>query len=300
MKYRIKALPDSSYLRQVAAIEYRDSILTGRVDCEADVTVTKAFLAYHGDDYYHRPYLCLTGRATTLRGAFPCDISEVLLDGDGIGVAFIYEFSGDELASMCRKGLFTRDFKCPSTFENEWIGLPIPDCRYTIIPGDGGTPPVVFAGIDRRYSLALDSSCGYVAGEYFEYTAGVMEDLGMDESAQAAEKTDLVRTDAESAEMIRDEESKNGPAMTLERSGQLSDLTDEVIEKDPQMKAAYEEMQARVRAGMSRKAERRATLTDSDKELLERDEAGGEKRGGDDLLRYLIENRPNVAPDDII
>lgn len=311
MAIRIKGMSDDSHLAQVASLRYKDSVMTGEIPCEADVYSHRAFLGYYSSGRSHRPYLCLMGEVRSIRGSFPQNIQEVVLD-EPLDVAFIYEFSGNELADMCRKGLFTDGFKCPDIFENNsWNGLPIDSCRYKIVPGDQESAPIVFVGINEAFNLPLDRSCGYVAGNYFEAVPGYNPDyLDSKDKGLQSDVDEPAPDDMEDAfsdypmpdvdEPVIDEavapEAAGRPIQQLES---LESMDNSVIMANPHLRAAYQEMQGKVKAKLEgRPVDAFARQSDGESAVGPRPAAVNP--GKDDLAGYEAERGVNDDVDEAL
>ena len=77
------------------------------VECNANFRISKAFLAYHGEEACYRPYFLLIGRLENVRAQFPEGITEVEYeDSDTPEVQVNYELDNEQLGNMYRKGVF--------------------------------------------------------------------------------------------------------------------------------------------------------------------------------------------------
>lgn len=166
----------TDHLASVANTSLPDKIKTvDDIQCSGVFNSTQAMLCYGNRDNMHRPYLYLTGHVTNLTGDFPCGINEIVLgdkntvENPGPAVSFQLEFSQDELAQLCQKGLFTRQFKCPDIFvDNEFI-MPLNcQCEY-LEPEDEGDVPLLFIGIKNQHNIQMNAvDTGYSLADYFE------------------------------------------------------------------------------------------------------------------------------------
>ena len=171
--------------KQPEDLEYYHDIL-----CEGTVTVTKAYIEQGTQKEHHRPYLVLNGIVTGIAGNFPQNVTEVRFDDphNHVQVSYQYQFTNEELASMCQKGLFDDGFTVPEIFtKNKGFLLPMQCDCFTV---KNTEVPLLFVSVQSPFNLEIDSkSCGYVLGDYFEQ-AVVRENEFVDEDVASVQFSD--------------------------------------------------------------------------------------------------------------
>lgn len=173
---KISGLLFTDHIASVAGSSLPDKIkITKDIECTGVFRSQQAMLCYGNRDNLHRPYLYLKGHIAGLTGNFPCNINEVKLgdkgsiENPGPAVAFQLEFSQEELAELCHKGLFTSEFKCPDIFVDNDFEMPIRcDCKY-IEPEKSDEVPLLFIDIKNQYNIQMNAvDTGYDLTSYFE------------------------------------------------------------------------------------------------------------------------------------
>lgn len=141
------------------------------IPCEANVFVTQAFMDHGSEAEQCRPYLVLLGEVRSIRGDFPCGVTEIGL-GEGINsprVEYHCSFSNEELAQLCEKGLFDTGFKCPDIFSNNDFELPMVCDASGLSPFEEGDAPLIFFHIHNSKHIELEEKAsGYDLADYFE------------------------------------------------------------------------------------------------------------------------------------
>lgn len=162
-----------SHLSRIASTRFSDDQLIRQeeIPCEGDVFVTLAFIDYEGVQNNHRPFLHLVGEIKGIRGTFPCNVDEVTFGDTRFcpRVEYCYQFSNQELAELCEKGLFDKGFKCPDIFRENTFELPM-TCSCTAIRQEQKNEvPLMFIEIEHPYNLETSSELsGYNLASYFE------------------------------------------------------------------------------------------------------------------------------------
>lgn len=138
--------------------------------CEGDVYVTNAFIRLSGWREHFRPCLALQGEVRSIRGDFPCGVSEVSF-GDGPErpkVSYEYKLTNRELAKLCMSGMFDDGFRCPDIFFHNTFQLPMTcDCS-ALPPEQGEDVPLLFVNINKPQNLVTSSlESGYTIDDYF-------------------------------------------------------------------------------------------------------------------------------------
>lgn len=157
------------------------------INCLASFRSTQAIMAYGNKTNMHRPYLYLTGHVTKLMGDFPCNINELTLGDEhamenlGPSVSYRLEFSQDELATLCQKGLFTSNFECPDIFIDNDFVMPINcSCNY-LEPEDEKDVPLLFVDIKNQHNIQMAAAdTGYSFTAYFNDVSQLDDDKSYD------------------------------------------------------------------------------------------------------------------------
>lgn len=148
----------------------REMKYENRLPCEADVFVTNAFVDKGSWRNNGRPYLTLMGEVREVRGDFPCGVSEVVFEeaADRPRVEYEYGLTNDELATLCKAGLFDPGFSCPDIFFSNTFQLPL-TCDCAALPPEAeDDAPLLFVAVNDRNSLRTNSAeSGYDIASYF-------------------------------------------------------------------------------------------------------------------------------------
>ena len=122
----------TDHLARVANNSMADKLkVADNIDCVGSFYSTQAVIHYGNKNNMHRPYLYLTGHVASITGDFPCGIDRIVLgdnntmENPGPAVSYQLEFTQEELAQLCQKGLFTPNFRCPDIFINNEFMLPL-------------------------------------------------------------------------------------------------------------------------------------------------------------------------------
>lgn len=161
-------------------LEYANGIL-----CEGDVSIKQAYIKQGTMKEHYRPYLVLDGEVTGIRGDFPNNVSEVHFSDEHrrVDVSYQYQFSNEELASMCQKGLFDDGFEVPQIMtDNNGFQLPmVCDCFAVNV----SEIPILFVKVQSQYNMEIESdTCGYTLGDYFEQAVVKEDEFLEDEDMQ--------------------------------------------------------------------------------------------------------------------
>lgn len=166
----------TDHLARVANNSMADKLkVADNIDCVGSFYSTQAIIRYGNKSNMHRPYLYLTGHVASITGDFPCGIDRIVLgdnntmENPGPAVSYQLEFTQEELAQLCQKGLFTPNFRCPDIFINNEFMLPLKcHCEY-LEPDNKNDVPLLFIGIKDQHNVAMRSvDTGYSLVEYFE------------------------------------------------------------------------------------------------------------------------------------
>ena len=162
-------------------LEYANGIL-----CEGDVSIKQAYIKQGTMKEHYRPYLVLDGEVTGIRGDFPNNVSEVHFSDEHrrVDVSYQYQFSNEELASMCQKGLFDDGFEVPQIMtDNNGFQLPmVCDCFAV----NASEIPILFVKVQSQYNMEIESkTCGYTLGDYFEQAVVKEDEFLEDEDMQS-------------------------------------------------------------------------------------------------------------------
>lgn len=178
----------TDHLATVANATLPEKIKTvDNINCLASFHSTQAMMAYGNKTDMHRPYLYLTGHVTKLTGDFPCNINELTLGDEntmenlGPNVSYQLEFSQDELAALCQKGLFTSNFECPDIFINNDFVMPLNcSCNY-LEPEDENDVPLLFVDIKNQHNIQMAAAdTGYNLADYFDDVSQLDDDKSYD------------------------------------------------------------------------------------------------------------------------
>lgn len=178
----------TDHLASVVNTELPDKVKTiDNIECVGTFRSIQAILCYGNKENMHRPYLYLTGHITNLMGDFPCGIDSITLGSDdtmenpGPAVSFQLEFNQEELAQLCQKGLFTRQFKCPDIFvDNEFVMPFNCQCEY-LEPENENDVPLLFIGIKNQHNIQMDAAdTGYSLADYFEDVMSSVDEKQID------------------------------------------------------------------------------------------------------------------------
>lgn len=173
---KINGILSTSHLAHIANTEFQDRLQSASdIKCTAFFRCRQALLRYGTADNLHRPYLYLKGNVSSISGDFPCNINEIALgEQDSMknpGPVAVYQldFNQDELARLCSKGLFTKDFKCPDIFIDNDFELPLTcDCKY-LEPEQEEDAPIFIIDIKNQYNMIMNSAdTGYDLPDYFD------------------------------------------------------------------------------------------------------------------------------------
>lgn len=165
----------TDHLAHVVSATEPDKIKTIKsMQCSGLLHTFSAHIDYGNPANPHRPYMRLSGHIYGVKGSFPCGVDEIVL-GDkntinnaGPRATFLIEFSQSELAELCEKGLFTKDFECPDIFVNNNFVLPI-RCDVQYLESFDENQPLMFVGICDQYNIQMNAvDTGYNLTEYFE------------------------------------------------------------------------------------------------------------------------------------
>lgn len=165
----------TDHLSHIADTLLHDEVkMVDDVKCLCTFNSTAAGLYYGNKDNMHRPYLQLSGHISSIAGNFPCDVGEITfgdntVDNPGPDVTFQLEFNQDELAHLCKKGLFTKAFTCPDIFIDNEFTMPLNcKCKY-IEPTDKSDVPLLFVDIKNQHNIQMNAfDTGYALADYFE------------------------------------------------------------------------------------------------------------------------------------
>lgn len=171
------------------------------IHCEGDVVIEQAFIEYDAKLHGCRPYLMLVGRINDIRGNFPQNVTEISLDKSQHVICY-YRFTNDELADLCKKGLFDEGFECPEIFYHNTFELPMVCNCDAITPESEGDIPLLFIGIQNQYNIKTDSaSSGYSITEYFN------ENKCLEINSEFLEEKELPVADFSQENVISDEQA---------------------------------------------------------------------------------------------
>lgn len=165
----------TDHLSHIADTLLHDEVkMVDDVKCLCTFNSTAAGLYYGNKDNMHRPYLQLSGHISNIAGNFPCNVGEITfgdntVDNPGPDVTFQLEFNQDELAHLCKKGLFTKAFTCPDIFIDNEFTMPLKcKCKY-IEPTDKSDVPLLFVDIKNQHGIQMNAlDTGYALADYFE------------------------------------------------------------------------------------------------------------------------------------
>lgn len=207
------------------------------IPCEGTIFMKQAFIGYAGAQERYRPYLHLCGEVRSVRGQFPCNVTEVTFGESRLcpKVEYHYEFSNEELADLCKKGLFEKGFACPDIFFDNEFELPM-TCSCTALKQElEDDVPILFIGVEDAYNLSTSSALsGYSIANYFEEVKQQQDEfLTMDEPEYA----ELSHT--EDIFEATEEETLEEPEVETEEVNELSD--DEKL-----LQKAFDNIQNRV------------------------------------------------------
>lgn len=184
-KIRVQGM--GSNLARTAAARFPGEMqYVSGLPCEAVVHLEQAYMCYgsgYGSDgSTHRPYLRMVGQVSELRGEFPGGITEVAFNGKAADgrvvdddiycprVDYQYQFSDEELAALCLKGLFNEGFEAPVWFSGQETSFELPlTCECSMLPPETKEDvPLLFVSIEKPYLLETDGyHSGYNLTEYF-------------------------------------------------------------------------------------------------------------------------------------
>lgn len=231
------------------------------VECNADIYPSQVFLEYRtGFDREnpHRPYMHIVGECRGIRKAdgtpFVGDVTELTFDeGEGIGIDAFYEFSDEELSHMVSLGMYRRGFECPSIIRESELELPV-YCELRIVePQAEGDVPLVFANIEDRHTVPLDSeSCGYTFGDYFE-EAKRPEETFEDDFDIYGDYGDFEQDD-----LFSDERQHTDEAEVEHEAPELSDFDKAVAEHYENVRERVESEHVNARPKLAKDAEKEA------------------------------------------
>ena len=199
-----------------------------RIPCEADVFVTNAFIDKSSWRDQNRPYLALQGEVRNIRGEFPCSVSEVSFDesSNRPHVEYAYELTNDELATLCKAGLYDPGFSCPDIFFSNTFQLPLTcDCA-ALPPEQEEDVPLLFVSVNEPTNLKTSSlQSGYDIGQYCPQASQVTA-------------TKELTEDYESWDDYEDEPVVREPASDLE----VSDEAFALPEDEPELEEPVQEL----------------------------------------------------------
>lgn len=177
----------TDHLSHIADTLLHDEVkMVDDVKCLCTFNSTAAGLYYGNKDNMHRPYLQLSGHISSIAGNFPCDVGEITfgdntVDNPGPDVTFQLEFNQDELAHLCKKGLFTKAFTCPDIFIDNEFTMPLScKCKY-IEPTDKSDVPLLFVDIKNQHNIQMNAfDTGYALADYFENVSQLIAEQTFD------------------------------------------------------------------------------------------------------------------------
>lgn len=116
-----------------------------------------------------RPYMQIRGQVNTIEGRLPYGVSELKLEGDGRDVAFVYEFTDEDLKVLIDKGLFRPGFKVPDVIMDNELVMPLSvEVSHLDLELTDGVP-VFFLEIESPLkNVVNEATTGYNFAEYFE------------------------------------------------------------------------------------------------------------------------------------
>lgn len=238
------------------------------IPCEGKVYVEKAFMGYDSELDGCRPHLRLVGSVESVTGDF----------GDGIGtvmfarpkpVSYRYMFTDDELATLCKKGLFHRDFECPPEFTNNDFELPLMCARHTYMAEieDGETVPVLVVDLEKQYDIQTSSALsGYDITSYFPDA----KELDLEQEVELENENELTANydmkDQKILDLHDEDELDEDKEQTVieEIAEEVENIeVDEVLTErvDPSIIETYDEISARLLANMKERNKQNVTMS---------------------------------------
>lgn len=211
--------------------------------------VRQAYIDYGGPRTNYRPRLVLQGHAAGFAGEFPGGIEGVRASDreDRDWIDYYYEFTRENLAELCAKGLHEDGFQVPRVISRNTLDLPcLVDMAVIKAPREHGEkrdpPPIAFVRVqdgskpgEPNTLTCCDVPCeadgrdipgsGYDISSYFER----MPDGGyaMKASAEALDDLDDLMDQASRPEARPDEPEADLTDDDAVEAGEAKDLADE-------------------------------------------------------------------------
>lgn len=218
MKVNVQRM--DSHLSRIAKIRFNDKLdEQNNLECEGEVFVTNTFLGYD-EQNMHRPYLRLLGDVKSIKGKFPCGVTEAVFSDNHTcpKVDYRYNFTNEELAELCNKGLFDNGFKCPDIFNENVFELPMTCSIRAVTPEESTDAPLLFINIDNQYNLETShESSGYSIAKYFEEVKP--------EDVKQKDLNEVEFRDIDDKDLLFNNETKAEPVAE----------TEEVVNKEPEL-----------------------------------------------------------------
>lgn len=218
MKVNVQRM--DSHLSRIAKMRFNDKLdEQNNLECEGEVFVTNTFLGYD-EQNMHRPYLRLLGDVKSIKGKFPCGVTEAIFSDNHTcpKVDYRYNFTNEELAELCTKGLFDNGFKCPDIFVENVFELPMTCSVRAVVPEKSADAPLLFINIDNQYNLETShESSGYSITKYFEEVKP--------EDVKNKDLNEVEFRDIDDKDLLFNEETKAEPVAE----------TEELVQKEPEL-----------------------------------------------------------------
>lgn len=199
-------------------------------------------------------------------------------------VTYEYALTNDELATMCKAGLYDSGFSCPDIFFSNTFQLPL-TCDCAALPPElESDVPLLFVNVNNKNNLQTSSvESGYDIASYFPQvkepaiTRELMPDLEPepeDDFEQQAEQEPIV--DFTEPEPVAEPEVQESDAPEFEDG-------DEVSEEDRLMNEALANIEARKTARMAETTPVSAPVVQSDDRRFESQGNQAEPEFDDDI-----------------
>lgn len=283
----------TDHLATVANASLPEKIKTvDDINCLASFHSTQAIIAYGNKTNMHRPYLYLTGHVTKLTGDFPCNINELTLgdehtmENPGPRVLYQLEFSQDELAALCKKGLFTPNFECPDIFIDNDFVMPINcSCNY-LEPEDEKDVPLLFVDIKNQHNIQMAAAdTGYSFTDYFDDVSQLDDDKSYDYD-------ELQIYNDKDDKLLFNDKAKNEPV--TETHEPVADESVVLTDEDKQLQSHFVNVQKDVETKLSKPVDEDDNKTESITESVKDDDNTEPVKDSDSTEQ--VENKVRNVP----
>lgn len=207
MRIRVHAM--DSYEARVAnthlptdELEYQND-----VQCEGVININSARIIHGGADEFYRPYLKMSGNVNSLRGSFINKVTEMHFpqDKNQPEVDIRYDFTDDELAQLCQKGLFDKGFQLPELLTNN-NGFEIP-IVCDICSVKNTDVPLLFVNVKHQFNIDVNSeTTGYDLVAYFEDVHNIINEFEAEEDTIEDIRTETLEDDMFESEKPKEPE----------------------------------------------------------------------------------------------